>query len=86
MNAPIQGSAADLIKAAMVKVDAFLEGKEDVCRLILQVHDELIFACRKDKAEEMGEALRKIMEEALPMEVPLKAEMGFGRSWYEAKE
>lgn len=86
MNAPIQGSAADLIKAAMVKADAFLEGKEDVCRLILQVHDELIFACRKDKAEEMGEALRKIMEEALPMEVPLKAEMGFGRSWYEAKE
>ena len=86
MNAPIQGSAADLIKAAMVKVGAFLEGKEETCRLILQVHDELIFACRKDKAEEMGEALRKIMEEALPMEVPLKAEIGFGRSWYEAKE
>ncbi len=86
MNAPIQGSAADLIKAAMIKVHEFLSTRDTSCRLILQIHDELIFAIRKEEIEEIAPKLEEIMEHALPLKVKLKVERGVGHTWYDCKE
>ncbi len=85
MNAPIQGSAADIIKLAMVKVyDKLKEGKYK-STLILQVHDELILNVYKDEEDEIRELVRQGMEEVLNLSVPLEVDINIGETWYDAK-
>ncbi len=85
MNTPIQGSAADIIKIAMVKVYKALKDECPNSRLILQIHDELIIEAPYDEAERAGQVLRREMENAAKLNVPLVAEVKSGHSWYEAK-
>ncbi|MGN1098532.1 MAG: DNA polymerase I, partial [Clostridia bacterium] len=85
MNAPIQGSAADIIKIAMVKVYNALKEECPNSRLILQIHDELIIEAPFDEAEKAARVLRREMENAASLSVPLVAEVKIGHSWYEAK-
>lgn len=85
MNAPIQGSAADIIKIAMVKVYNRLQEHDMKSRLILQVHDELIIETHIDEKEQVEVLLRECMENAACMKVPLVAEVKSGTSWYETK-
>jgi DNA polymerase-1 len=85
MNTPVQGTAADVIKLAMVRVADRLAAAGLQSRLILQVHDELIVECPTDEAETAASILRDCMESALPLHVPLVADVHTGRSWYETK-
>ncbi len=85
MNAPIQGSAADLIKIAMVKMDKALEERNLQSKMILQIHDELIFLVPNEEKEEMEKLIVQVMSQAMQLNVPLKASVGVGQSWYEAK-
>ena len=85
MNSPIQGTAADIIKLAMVKVADELERRGMRTRLIMQVHDELILEAPADEAEAAGKLLTECMENAVSMAVPLKSEVGTGGDWNECK-
>ncbi|MBD8838315.1 DNA polymerase I [Paenibacillus sp. CFBP 13594] len=85
MNTPIQGTAADIIKLAMVQMDEALRERELKSRMLLQVHDELVFEVPADELELMKELVPAVMEKALELSVPLKAEVSFGDNWYEAK-
>ncbi len=85
MNAPIQGTAADIIKIAMVKVYDALREKCPEARLILQVHDELICEVPEEKAQTVADILKEEMENAVSLSVPLRADVKIGRSWYETK-
>lgn len=85
MNTPIQGSAADIIKLAMVKVYNKLKSEGMKSRLILQVHDELIVEATLDEAEKVRELLRYEMENAVKLDVPLTVDLSSGKSWYDAK-
>ena len=86
MNAPIQGAAADIIKLAMVKVYRSLKEEGLDARLILQVHDELIVEASAESADKAQELLKREMESAASLRVPLLVELGRGKSWLEAKE
>ena len=85
MNTPIQGSAADIIKIAMVKVYKSLKDKNLKSRLILQVHDELIIETVLNEKSEVEVLLKECMEEAAELSVPLSVEVKAGRNWYESK-
>ena len=85
MNTPIQGTAADIIKVAMVRVAQALRQEGLKARLILQVHDELIVDAPRGEAERVSELLRREMEHAADMAVPLTVEVKTGNSWYETK-
>ncbi|QXM05732.1 DNA polymerase I [Crassaminicella indica] len=85
MNTPIQGSAADIIKIAMIRVYNELKNKNLKSKLILQVHDELIVEVHKDEIEQVKKILKEEMESAINLEVPLKVDMHIGNSWYETK-
>ncbi len=85
MNAPIQGTAADIIKIAMVRVDQRLEKENLKSALILQVHDELILECPEEEAEYAARLLSEEMEHAASFSVPLVAEAQTGKTWYDAK-
>ena len=85
MNAPIQGSAADIIKIAMIGVDRELQKRKLKSRLILQVHDELLIEAAEEEINEVKEILLAQMEEAADLTVPLIVDMHTGKSWYEAK-
>ncbi|HEY4543807.1 MAG TPA: DNA polymerase I [Tissierellaceae bacterium] len=85
LNTPIQGSAADIIKIAMVKVYNELENRNLKSRLILQVHDELIIETHKDEKEEVEKLLKEIMENAIELNVPLIVDLKIGDSWYETQ-
>lgn len=85
MNAPIQGSAADLIKIAMVKMNEALCERNLKSKMILQIHDELIFLVPNEEKEEMEKLIVDVMDHAMKLRVPLKASVGAGKSWYEAK-
>ena len=85
MNTPIQGTAADIIKIAMVRVADALRREGLEAKLILQVHDELIVDAPKDEAERVSALLKNEMENAVQMQVPLTVEVKTGRSWYETK-
>ena len=84
-NAPIQGTAADIIKIAMVNVFKRLKAENLNARLILQVHDELIIEADKDCAEKAAEILKEEMQNAAKMKVELTADVNIGENWYEAK-
>ena len=85
LNTPIQGTAADIIKIAMLRVDAALRKKKLRARLILQVHDELIVECPLEEREAVMEIVKYEMEHVMTLRVPLLAEAKCGASWYEAK-
>lgn len=85
LNTPIQGTAADLIKLAMIRVDKALSEKYPAAKLILQVHDELIVECPKEIAAEVADLISMEMEQVAELRVPLVAEAKWGSSWYEAK-
>lgn len=84
-NLPIQGTAADLIKKAMLDVDALLKKRKARTRLLMQVHDELVFELAKEEAESLPQEIQKTMEAAMRLDVPLVVETGFGGSWADAK-
>ena len=85
MNAPIQGSAADLIKLAMIRIDKAMKEKKVKSRMILQVHDELIFEVPQDEIDMMKSLINDGMVNAMSLKVPLTAECAVGKDWYEAK-
>ena len=85
MNAPIQGTAADLIKLAMNKVHAALKDGGFETKMILQIHDELIFKVPKKEKEQVYTLIKNIMEHALDLDVPFLVDGGFGHDWYSAK-
>lgn len=85
MNAPIQGSAADIIKLAMVNVFNKLKEKSLKSEIILQVHDELILNVKKDELEEVKALVKEEMENVLKLAVPLEVDINLGKTWYEAK-
>lgn len=84
INAPMQGTAADIIKKAMVAVDNWLSASGLEARVILQVHDELVLEVREDLVEQVSEALRVHMSDAATLDVPLVVEVGVGNNWDEA--
>lgn len=84
INSPIQGSAADLIKVAMVKIDALLAERGFRSRMILQVHDELLFETDESEADAVAAMVTETMEHAIPLRVPLVVHQGRGRSWADA--
>ncbi|HEX7079144.1 MAG TPA: DNA polymerase I [Candidatus Eisenbacteria bacterium] len=84
VNAPIQGSAADLIKVAMVKIDALVAERGLRSRLILQVHDELLFETDESEIEVLAPLVLETMQHALPLRVPLEVHQGRGRTWDDA--
>ena len=85
MNTPVQGTAADIIKLAMVRVDKALREAGMRSRLILQVHDELLLECPPEEAEQAAALLKEAMEGAMELQVPLVAEVHQGKNWAEAK-
>ena len=85
MNSPIQGTAADIIKIAMIAVDKELTKRKMKSRLVLQVHDELLVEAWKEELEEVQAILKECMENAAALDVPLDIDMHTGQSWYEAK-
>ncbi|WDV47303.1 DNA polymerase I [Clostridiaceae bacterium M8S5] len=85
MNTPIQGSAADIIKIAMVSVYFELKKRKLKSKLILQVHDELIIEAHENELEEVKKILQDLMENAIDIKVPLKVDMQVGESWYDTK-
>ena len=85
MNTPIQGTAADIIKLAMVRVAQVLAKDHPDAKLVLQVHDELIVECPAAQAEAVRELVEQEMEQVMKLDVPLVAEAKIGGSWYEAK-
>ena len=84
INGPLQGSAADIIKIAMIKIAEWIQGNDQEIKMILQVHDELIFEVPDSYGEENIEPIIKLMEQSTEINVPLKAEYGFGSNWREA--
>ena len=85
MNMPIQGSAADIIKIAMVKVHHALETGGYRSRLILQVHDELLIETHRDEIEAVTKILKEHMEQAVALSVPLDVDIHMGDNWLDAK-
>lgn len=85
MNMPLQGSSADIIKIAMINVFHALKDGGYKAKLVLQVHDELVIDCPKNEAEKVSEILKKEMENAVSLRVPLTVEVGVGQNWFESK-
>jgi DNA polymerase-1 len=84
INTPIQGSAADLIKIAMINIYKAIKEEKILSRMILQVHDELVFEVPQDEIDFMRVMVKEKMENALKLDVPIKAEIGLGKNWLEA--
>jgi DNA polymerase-1 len=83
INAPMQGSAADIIKRAMLAVDQQIKGHDDV-RMIMQVHDELVFEVRREQVEDWARSIKQTMEQVVSLDVPLVVDYGIGDNWDEA--
>jgi DNA polymerase-1 len=83
MNAPVQGTASDMIKLAMVKVDAALAARGLRARMLLQVHDELLFEAPPEEEEAVKALARELMESALPLRVPVVVDVKAGKDWSE---
>ena len=80
----MQGTAADIIKRAMIAVDRWLRDELPAVRMIMQVHDELVFEVAEEAAEAAGERIRKEMEAVAKLRVPLAVDVGIGKNWEEA--
>jgi DNA polymerase-1 len=84
LNAPIQGSAADIIKLAMLRVEAALRDAGATSRQLLQVHDELVLEIAPGEKDEVEALVRREMGQAIAMDVPLEVSVGVGHSWHDA--
>ena len=84
INMPIQGTAADMIKLAMIKIYEALEKRKARTKMVLQVHDELVFDAHKDEIDELRPLIKELMESALPLNVPVIADTGVGDNWLDA--
>jgi DNA polymerase-1 len=84
VNTPVQGSAADLIKIAMIRIQKRINEEHLPLKMMLQVHDELVFECPRDQVEPMSQMVKAEMEGAMQLKVPLVASVGFGANWLEA--
>ena len=84
INAPIQGLAADIIKKAMISIQAELQLNRMKSKMLLQVHDELIFDMYSEETEMLREIVKRCMENATQLEVPLVVDMGEGENWLQA--
>jgi DNA polymerase-1 len=84
-NTPIQGTAADLIKIAMIRIHEALKKGEAEGRILLQVHDELVFEVPEESIEALQDLVVREMEGAMSLKVPLRVEVGRGKSWYDCK-
>jgi len=84
INSPVQGTAADLIKLAMIHVQRYLHEEKTKSTLLLQVHDELVFDLHHSERDSLPAALCTIMKNAMPMKVPLEVEYGLGQNWLQA--
>ncbi len=84
INAPMQGTAADIIKRAMIAVDRWLETEKPRVRMIMQVHDELVFEVHKDDVEAVSKKIHELMENSTTLDVPLLVEVGSGENWDQA--
>jgi len=85
MNTPIQGTAADVIKIAMIDVYNVLKERKLKSKLLLQVHDELLIETDEEEREEVANILKTCMENAIKLKVPLIADLSEAKNWYEAK-
>ena len=85
MNSPIQGSAADIMKISMLKVDEALEKSGFDARIVLQIHDELLVEVKEEEAAKVSELVEKAMKEAVSLKVPLEVDAHIGKTWLEAK-
>ncbi len=81
VNTPLQGTAADLIKLAMIRIDAAIRERELQSRMTLQVHDELVFEVPQIEVDEVRDLVRKEMQDVYPLAVPLVVEIGVGKNW-----
>ena len=85
LNTPVQGTAADILKKAMVEIYQVFKEKGLKSKMLIQVHDELVFNVLKEELEEVKKIVREIMENTFQLKVPLKVEIETGNNWYEAK-
>ena len=81
INAPIQGSAADIMRRAMIRAEHALDRSNLGARMLLQVHDELVFEVPQDEIEPTAELIRKVMSQAAHLDVPLVVDIGHGANW-----
>jgi DNA polymerase-1 len=84
INAPMQGSSADIIKKAMLDIQSWIDRENNGVKMIMQVHDELVFELQADKAKEYGEIIRTMMSDTLKLSIPLEVDVGIGLNWQEA--
>src|SRR5699024_2464275 len=85
INTPIQGSAADILKIAMLKVAERLANEKMQATMLLQVHDELVFEAPEEEIEKLQQVITESMEQAVELQVPLKVDCSVGDTWYDAK-
>ena len=85
LNTPVQGSAADLLKKAMIEIFAAFNEKGLKSKMLLQVHDELVFDVVQEEADVVKQIVQDIMENTYQLDVPLKVDIETGSNWYEAK-
>ena len=83
VNAPIQGTQADIIKLAMIQIDEKFSELKKECFLVLQIHDELIFECPDNDLTSSSKIISEIMEMITPLKVPLRVDISFGKNWGE---
>ena len=84
INAPMQGTAADIIKTAMIKIQAWLDNSSEDINMLMQVHDELVFEVKEAQLEGVKSTIKEIMESAIDLKVPLIVDIGEGDNWDEA--
>ena len=80
----MQGSSADIIKKAMLDIQAWIDREDNGIKMMMQVHDELVFEVQVEKSKEYAEKLRSLMAEALKLSIPLVVDVGIGSNWQEA--
>ena len=85
LNTPIQGTSADILKKAMIEVQEAFKKNQLQSKMILQVHDELVFDCKKSELDKVIEIVTDIMENTYKLNVPLKVDINYGDNWYLAK-
>ena len=84
INAPIQGTAADMIKIAMINIESLLRKERVKTKMLLQVHDELVFDLWPEEKEYLLPKIEKLMKSAIPMKIPIVIQSGIGKNWLEA--
>jgi DNA polymerase-1 len=85
INAPVQGTAADIMKIAMIKVPPALKEAGLKAKMLLQVHDELVFECPRDELKETARIVQDVMANAYPLDIPLSTDARYGTNWGETK-